>query len=298
MSKEDQRNFKKLVLEKRSKLNEQENTLSERQEAAVSHSQSRAKKYNKRPFFWKSKRRIGIIALLAVIAGGTFGYIQGEGLLSSTESGMVENSPDKDHQMEPPAEKEIAMETGKLEEKDDPDIRYVTVDSAYVRNNPDMDSEASEIAAFGQTYIVLETYKDPSNDMEWLKITGDPLNEEGWISSKVMFTIDNELDDLAVADKIDNLIGFYPSLDEAIPMLGKDKGGEQSFDYTEYMYLNNQVSGFTITVSDSSKEEVAGELGDPQLEKKDTLLYHGGKYDFIFTVLDDGTINELSVKEI
>lgn len=179
----------------------------------------------------------------------------------------------------------------------EPDIRYVIVNTASVREKAEFGSQVIDQANFGQAFRVMEKRDSSADSVKWLKVESITSDLEGWISNKFIKKVSNKKDGAKVARDIDQLIDFTPSLEEAIPMIGKEKGEEENFDFTEYMYKNDIVTGFTILLSDSSKSELVDALGEPQLEQSGTLLYHGGNDDFIFKISDDGMIDTLTVVE-
>lgn len=297
MSKEEQKNFKQIVLEKRSKLRNQDNPSSldkEEDGEIIPRGKTREKQKKKRKLGRFVKRLVILLFVFAIVLVGG-GYIVKSGMLSQfikdKPKSNVINNPEK---VKENTEKKNTETRSETEDKNK--IRYVTVDSGNIRVEPNMDSNKVASALFGQSFEILDSQKDSVEDFDWLKIV-DNDKQIGWISSKIVTEIKEEVKDDEVAQKIDQLIGFTPSLQEAIPMIGKQEGEEQIFDYTEYNYVNNRVKGFTITVSDSSKEEVINALGEPQLKMNDGFLYHGKKFDYIFTIVSTGMINKLSVIE-
>lgn len=296
MSKEDQKNFKQIVIDKRSKLREAENaeqnieSPNEKSESGVSVYQgtsSRVKRKKKNSFFSIIIKSMVIFTILVLVAGGAgFAY----------KSDWFHNFSDKAKEPKEPVDDNPSEveETPPVEEtQEESNIRYISVPTANIRANPDATSVVIGLAYFGQSYVIEETQEE--SGVEWVKIINDITGKNGWVSSDEMATLFEKLNDEEVADQIDALIGFYPALSDAIPMIGEEEGLEQPFNYTEYLYSDNQVSGFKINVSDSSKTAVINQLGQPDLQQDQAFLYHGSSYDFVFTTLVDGTINTLTV---
>lgn len=247
---------------------EQENvqTMEVKQDAAFSRSELRAtqKKIRFNPLI----KRISIVLLIIAFIYTGVAIIGKSSVTTSTE-------PEKDP---------------------GPDIRYVIVDEADIRKKPEFGSEVASKASYGQGFNVIGEKDSSAKSITWLKVESNTTDQSGWVSDQLMKKMTVELDDQEISDKIDKLIGFTPSLEDVIPMIGKTKGKEEAYDYTKYKYEDDQVIGFTITVNDSSEEEVFDLLGEPQLKKGGTHLYHGSKYDFIFT-LGNEVVDELSVME-
>ncbi|MCM3705707.1 teichoic acids export ABC transporter ATP-binding subunit TagH [Cytobacillus firmus] len=285
MSKKDQKNFKQLVLEKRSKLREQEK--GEEEKIPRGHSRSGRKKSGTLVRYMR--RAVMAILVFAVLLGGA-GYMAKSGVLS-----YFDNKSAGSETVNTVENKEAAGKQGIASSQTEvkPDIRYVKFSSVNIRELPDINSNAIGIANFGQFFEIKDLQAD-NRGTEWLKVN-DLNGNQGWISSGTMSAVNNPKNDEELANAIDQLIGFYPSLNDAIPMIGKRQGNEEAFSYTEYMYINELVHQFTINVSSSSETEVIKRLGEPDIKDQNMFLYHGNEYDFIFTVLENGAIESLSV---
>ncbi len=292
MSKEDQKNFKQIVLEKRSKLRGQEvAAANDDQLLEPIPRKSRTNREKGHPLIMTLKWSVITLALVAVGLAGYFYFSQSDLFTGTKES--VKPSVSSSSEMEKEVEsEELAEETFQLEEK--VDIRYVTVNKANIRSNADVNSSAVGLATLGQAYNVIDIREDPSGT-EWVNISNEE-NGASWISSGVLMQVEAK-DDEELATKIDELIGFSPSLSEAIPMIGKQQGDEEAYSYTEYLYVEDIVKGFTINISDSSKSEVIDEIGEPQFDNSSTFYYYSTEYDYIFTITNDGVIDDLTVKK-
>lgn len=290
MSKEDQKNFKQLVLEKRSKLREQESQSLEfnEQDEKIPRKQTRTNRKQNKGFIRLAKRILVSLIVFTGLLGGA-AYAVKSGLFPDMKSTDKADETDREELAQKQQAEEISDKT--LEK---PDIRYINVEKANIRTQPDINSQSNSMAVFGEGYLIEDSQQETPKSVEWLKIT-DKEGREGWISSKIVTSIPDEINGQEVSDKIDELIGFIPALSEAIPMLGKQKGEEEPFNYTEYKYQNDKVSEFTILVSDSSEHELVNTIGEPQLRFGNILLFHGSDYDFIITIGGGGLINTLTV---
>jgi len=290
MSKEDQKNFKNIVLEKRSKLIEQQQEDSKQDVQLEPVPRTTRTNREKKG----TLRRIvtGFLSafVLGGIAFGGFVYFNDSNFLWRTQT-VAEPSISSNEEN---VTREVEPEESKVQQEKSPDLRYVNVKNANIRSNPDMNSSIVGLVTIGQAYKVTEMEQD-SIGTEWVKISSDGTSE-AWVSSKVLSNVDNVLNDEEVAAKIDGLIGFSPSLREAIPMIGLEKGEEEAYSFTEYLYSEDVVNGFTINVSDSTKSAVINEIGEPILEEKDTLYYYGEVYDYIFSLSNRGMIETLTVR--
>ncbi|MCM3023717.1 teichoic acids export ABC transporter ATP-binding subunit TagH [Heyndrickxia ginsengihumi] len=284
MSKEEQKNFKQMVLEKRSRLREQEQKAANDEDELIPQGLLREskKKHKVARYFI---RLLYVIIFLILIGGGII-YATKSGLLSKQQN---HKSSAAHHTVEH-AKSKNTVTTEKTKKQKASTFRYVDVPKANIRKSPD--GVAIATVNFGQA-LQIKTSKKNTDGVTWYRVSFD--GNEGWISSKVLANIKDEKNDEQIAKQIDQLLGVTPSLKEAIPMIGKKKGAEQSFAYTTYKYKKGVVTGFTIKVTGSSPSEVAAQLGEPQLKSDDTLLYHGSKYDFIFVLSTNGTIDTLTV---
>lgn len=290
MSKEDQNNFKQLVLEKRSKLNEVRKKSFVVPENEVLLSQRRQKKYNRQRTILK-RTLVVLLVLNAIAIGIVYAQYQGYFTRNTPPPEPVLNAD--------PVEQKNTDLILEVEEKDEeeirPDIRYVTVPSAFIRTEPDLDSEPLSMANFGRAFLIHEIYNDPSSEIEWLRITDSQLDEEGWISSNIALSIEEELEDDTLIAGIDELLNMNPVLNEVIPMVGSNEGKEINFEHVEYVYELGKVNGFIILGISSSELELINELGEPQLRQDDIFLYHGLLYDYTFFTSDDGYIYKLTI---
>ncbi|MBM7600172.1 teichoic acid transport system ATP-binding protein [Virgibacillus halotolerans] len=292
LSKEEQKNFKQLVLEKRSKLREKENLQVNEEESdeIASSNPSRIYLNKRRKYMRILKWSLTSLIIALLFLGGAI-FVDNPRLLFNIEADKSEKSASDE--VDPHiSDNKTVTEEDKLEEREE-DIRYVTVDSAYIRTEPDLDSEASSVASFGQAFVVEESERKAFEDVDWLKIIGKNTHQEGWISSQVMDVVSGEINDPELENGFDKLVESYPTLEKVFPMIGKTEDEVESFESTKYKYFNDRVVGFTITLNGSSNQ-LFDDLGDPQIEQADKTLYHGSAYDFIFS-LDGEMINKLTI---
>ncbi|MFC7392998.1 ATP-binding cassette domain-containing protein [Scopulibacillus cellulosilyticus] len=311
MSKEEQKDFKQQVQKRRSQVREgqvKKGDISQNQEVPIDKiaqlRQERKIRHKRRSHARFVRRTIALLVIFIVVLGGA-GYAMKFGLPKwpfggkaneaktavSPKAHVQKNVQHHKDTKAPKKQNDIKLPAAIKQD----DIRYIKVPGAYIHAKPDMDSVAVGMAYFGQAYKVQKAHQSHGKGGDWLKITGQN-NVEGWINSKTV-TDPKELNDDKVAKSLDKQIKFTPSLKETMPMIGKQKGEEKPFGYTKYMYKEDRVVGFTINIKDSSISEIKKVLGEPQLEKNDTFIYHGRKYDFILTTLKDGEINQLTVKK-
>ncbi|WP_374724684.1 teichoic acids export ABC transporter ATP-binding subunit TagH [Calidifontibacillus erzurumensis] len=281
MSKEEQKNFRQLVLERRSQLREpqDESVNNEVIEGMAPKRQSRVKR---KSLFSNARKYILLLLLLlgSVAGGAAFAVKTGLWPMKADKSAAV-----------PKEEKNPSEQTVEVEEK--ADIRYVTAPVVNIRSNPSIDSTSIEQAMFGQSFEIQEIHRDTTG-REWLKIL---LNEQttGWVSGELMSTIETELEDEEVTKQIDELIPFVTPIKEIKDMIGVKRGGEQEYRNVQYEYEANEVTGITLIVGASTETAVIQKLGEPQLKSQGGLLYHGVTNDYIFKVLANGKIDTITI---
>lgn len=166
------------------------------------------------------------------------------------------------------------------------DIRYLVVESASIRANPDLEAEVIGYAHFGESYVINEI-EAGLNDIEWLKVINKATNENGWISGNTMQGIKDSLNDEETAGKIQQLAGYHPVLEE-IELLNRTDDNEG---------INSFEAHTTIIVSDTLKASVIESLDDPHIEIANKLLYRGSLFDFVFTIENDYVIEITIIKK-
>src|SRR5699024_7636223 len=219
LSDEEKRNFRQRVMEKRSKLEQEENkdekdAIRDPVLLLPRNKASRADNYKRKFSFLSSNVFITLLLLLFVAVGTAIylakpweGFFQEEAAQSEA---VIEEEPEPE-----PVQKETAAPEAEEErEENEQEIRYVTVSSAHIRTEPDLDSEASAFANFGEIYQIENKEEDAAEAIHWLKIAGVHADKEGWISSDLLEEISGESDDAAIAGQMQATIGSHPVLEE------------------------------------------------------------------------------------
>lgn len=296
MSKEEKKNFQQSIEGKRRKSIE--NMVKHEVSKEIKDyriSKSRNQKRRKQIIKYKLKRYVFSFVLLCVLGmGGFLGY-------KSIFQNYLHTKNDHQNNILVDVKKNLGSKQedvyGANKQSDPgeiPDLRYVNVGSAYIRMEHDLDSIALGVAGFGGVYVVEEEYTE--GDMKWLRIARPELEgESGWISSKLMTIIKEEVPDDKAIKQLSEALNV--DLSNNISLLGKREEEISSEDGTVYLTRNGVISSVTVTINTSSKNEIVEKLGDPHLEKRDTLFYHGSTYDYKIKLGRNNIVESISISK-
>ncbi|MED1089112.1 teichoic acids export ABC transporter ATP-binding subunit TagH [Bacillus paramycoides] len=312
MSREEQQKFKKESMEKQAGKNliNNEDMKKEGTAQVVDHlsllgkqSPHHTKKKKGRKFL---SAIIGVM-LLMILVGVT--YWQKDSILYSLQA--------KEHKKEPVSK----VERTKKEENPlaSLDVRYVNSAKGRVRGTPTLDGQVVGTISFGTPFVVKEQQKEMGSDINWLKFTlGN--GEEGWISESIVKSIpyDQTIPYEEFLDKLKQLDGITPNLEEYLTFLGKSKeeiinivgnsknekqlavGTLVQYEDIDIVY-NNQLIVQKINIKNMKilKGNLFGKLGEAQLKAEDNSLfiYRSNKFDFDFSLIGS-IINEISISDI
>ncbi|MES9699079.1 teichoic acids export ABC transporter ATP-binding subunit TagH [Bacillus sp. JJ927] len=312
MSREEQQKFKKESMEKQAGKNliNNEDTKKEGTAQVVDHlsllgkqSPHHTKKKKGRKFL---SAIIGVM-LLMILVGVT--YWQKDSILYSLQA--------KEQKKEPVSK----VERTKKEENPlaSLDVRYVNSAKGRVRGTPTLDGQVVGTISFGTPFVVKEQQKEMGSDINWLKFTlGN--GEEGWISESIVKSIpyNQTIPYEEFLDKLKQLDGITPNLEEYLTFLGKSKeeiinivgnsknekqlavGTLVQYEDIDIVY-NNQLIVQKINIKNMKilKENLFGKLGEAQLKAEDNSLfiYRSNKFDFDFSLIGS-IINEISISDI
>ena len=292
LSDEEKRNFRQHVIEKRSKEYEAENGRDELLKT-IPRKDSRIHR-NKKSVFRSTKFQI-IIFLLLFSATCVAAFIVKPWEVFFTDGNEQPETYTKDNNVETDDSGEVKAsvpeEDKKEKENMEDDIRYVMVESASIRSNPNLDGEVIDFGNFGEAYKVKNTSEDVKEDIQWLKVTNLLTDETGWISGNVMMEISKELNDAETAGNIQKVIGSHSILDE-LSRVDLENGG----DYLNVKQLLDKDRSLSIPVLEVSESDLISTLDEAQLEVKNKLLYHGSTFDFVFT-LENEKVQSLNIVE-
>ncbi|MDM5196276.1 teichoic acids export ABC transporter ATP-binding subunit TagH [Bacillus hominis] len=312
MSREEQQKFKKESMEKQAGKNliNNEDMKKEGTAQVVDHlsllgkqSPHHTKKKKGRKFL---SAIIGVM-LLMILVGVT--YWQKDSILYSLQA--------KEQKKEPVSK----VERTKKEENPlaSLDVRYVNSAKGRVRGTPTLDGQVVGTISFGTPFVVKEQQKEMGSDINWLKFTlGN--GEEGWISESIVKSIpyNQTIPYEEFLDKLKQLDGITPNLEEYLTFLGKSKeeiinivgnsknekqlavGTLVQYEDIDIVY-NNQLIVQKINIKNMKilKENLFGKLGEAQLKAEDNSLfiYRSNKFDFDFSLIGS-IINEISISDI
>ncbi|MEK4201543.1 teichoic acids export ABC transporter ATP-binding subunit TagH [Cytobacillus sp. FSL K6-0265] len=272
LSKEEQKKFRQDILDRRSQLNDYTNTEPKNTNIGSDDSQ------RTKPGYKKWKFILGLSTLLILLSVSTLFLINNNN--SSTPAVKNKSSA----ALEEPNVVEEELKGKSL------DIRYVTVSSANIRQEPTMESEAIDFAIFGFPYEVLEE-KDG-----WAKIQQND-NDEGWVSTTVLARLNNTVVDPEMDAKLNGIVGLEFPLERVRNTLGEGQVLDEPLEHAEYIYKDEVINGVVIDMNGPSTDTLFNQLGEPdmQLEETKSFLYHGEEFDYLFQSVEDGTISSLQL---
>lgn len=283
LTKEEQKKFRQDILDRRSQLNNYTDNIEPNKANVVSSDIQRSSRVNKRtkPSRKKWKFILGLSTLLILLSVSTLFLINNYHSSNSTVKTNQNESPVA-------SEEPKAVEEGLKDES--LDIRYVTVSSANIRQEPTMESEAIDFAVFGFPYEVLE------EEEGWAKIQLND-NEEGWVSTTVLARLNNTVVDQEIETKLNGIVGPNFPLETVMNTLGQGQVMEEPFEHAEYIYKDEVINGVIIDMNGPSTDTLFNQLGEPDMELEETksFLYHGEEFDYLFQGVEDGTISSLQL---
>ncbi|MFD1170771.1 teichoic acids export ABC transporter ATP-binding subunit TagH [Oceanobacillus caeni] len=284
LSKEEQKNYKQLVIERRSKLRDSGIQNSESEKLPLRKSTRSVKKRKKKVIF-----NIIAVSILILLSIG-IGFLYNQGSISNFIGNDAENNNVEDNKVQG-----IKKESDSLvvsdKTKEEGDIRYIDVSSANIRSEPNLNSEIVGLAEIGKKFKVIVTEYDEYSDVEWLYVSDFQTNQ-GWISSNLMTTIDTELDDVQLVDELDVILNTDIDISEAIQMVENQNINP---DTDNGIYEDEELRGLIVEIEDSSVYDLINKVGNPQLFDANIILYHGELFDYKFSFLDNGQLEQVSV---
>lgn len=306
MSKEDQKNFKQMILEKRSRenkhapSNDAESYNEEINQLVNDHlnRQARGRRKRKRFRFTKLVYSILCVFALFLLAFSAYHYKDEiKGAIANTKKATpVHKQVDKTSE-----EKHKPQAIAKKDKKDKKDIRYVNAKSAFIRNDPDLTSKAVSMASFGEAYQIEDEQKDPNDDIDWLKIRFGE-DRSGWISSKVLTSVSNNIEDNQIMNILQSIQIGQENIEFYTQLIGKQKSEiPQSLNDNKNIELtfsdNDAVQGLTLKLSGITMEDLTNKLGDPDLIVKNySMMYRGTENDYVFYLSELNEVMKIDIK--
>jgi len=287
-SKEEKKKFQAFLVHRRS--NPIETHISE--EDTITDSvinktlQPRADKQRKHRTKKRMKKIVYSILVLIVIGIGTF-----LGYQNLFKENAISNAKNLSSQKEAHKDSSDAQEE-KLK------LKFISVDQAFIRAEPNLESQASEIAGLGWSYHTDETYYDQQNDVEWLHVSRPGIKGKGgWVSNKLVTTLKDQdkVVDESFISSLENALGM--PLSDRISALGKQESDLPSGSQSEYEVVEDRLTFYNVDLSNSllTDGDLQEQLGKPQIKNKYSLFYHGAEYDYLITLGQDNVVKSLVI---
>ncbi|MBL5805197.1 teichoic acids export ABC transporter ATP-binding subunit TagH [Heyndrickxia sporothermodurans] len=304
MSKEDQKNFKQMILEKRSKenkiptLTDEESSSNEVNELFDDHLNRQARGGRKKKGFRLKKLSYSILCVFVLLLLAFSAYHYKDEIKGAMSNSKKTTTVPKQEEKNKDDKKEQPI----VVEKDKKDIRYVNAKSAFIRKEADLLSEGISMATFGGSYEIEDEQKDPNEDIDWLKVKFGN-DQSGWISSKVLSKVSNNLDDKQIMSDLQTLQISQENIENYTQLIGKSKSevpqslndNNLKFTYSD----NDEVQDLTFKLNGIMLEDITNKLGNPDLEvKKYSMLYHGMEYDYVFYLSELNEVTEVEILAI
>ncbi|MBV6736441.1 teichoic acids export ABC transporter ATP-binding subunit TagH [Priestia megaterium] len=210
--------------------------------------------------------------------------------------------------------------SGTAQQKQQAGKVVINTKTAFVREEPDLESSQKAVLSFGEIYQVLQEKKDPAEDLKWVKLNAGQ-GKEGWVSSALLTPYTEQQS--ALTDKnIDSLnllvqSKYNISMDKLLsPLSGTQKslmenqalsltnqyesndGTLLNYGSVQYVALNKVITEVSLRNVDEDTEEVLSLLKKKPLfinDKEGLYFYQSTNYYIkIYTNLKTNKIKIIS----
>ncbi|WP_033578304.1 teichoic acids export ABC transporter ATP-binding subunit TagH [Priestia aryabhattai] len=275
MSKEEREQFREKQLNEFSHglLNNDTSVLEDtgehsKEKAAESLSLSRSKRIGTKRKSVSGKKSFAKKVLLpaaAVILLGSAGY-------------AVYAAQSASHAAKQTESKTQSSASGTAQKKQQAGTVVINTKTAFVREEPDLESSQKAVLSFGEIYEVLEEKKDPAEDIKWVKLNAGQ-GKEGWVSSALLTSYTEQQSGLTNKNinSLDSLVRskYNISMDKLLsPLTGTQKslmenqalsltnqyesndGTLLNYGSVQYVALNNVVTEVSLRNVDEDTEKI------------------------------------------
>ncbi|MEH7585837.1 teichoic acids export ABC transporter ATP-binding subunit TagH [Priestia megaterium] len=196
----------------------------------------------------------------------------------------------------------------------------INTKTAFVREEPDLESNQKAVLSFGEIYQVLEEKKDPAEDIKWVKLNAGQ-GKEGWVSSALLTPYTEQQSTLTNKniDSLDSLVRSKYNIsiskllsplsetqknlmeNQALPLTNQyesNDGTLLNYGSVQYVALNNMVTEVSLRNVDEDTEDILSLLKKKPLfiNDKEGLYFYQSKnyYIKIYTNLKTNKIKIIS----
>ncbi|PGA14238.1 teichoic acid export protein ATP-binding subunit [Priestia aryabhattai] len=216
--------------------------------------------------------------------------------------------------------KKQSSASGTAKKKQQAEKVVINTKTAFVREEPDLESSQKAVLSFGEIYQVLEEKKDPAEDLKWVKLNAGQ-GKEGWVSSALL-TPYTEQQSALTGKNIDSLNSLVQSkynisMDKLLrPLSGTQKslmenqalsltnqyesndGTLLNYGSVQYVALNNVITEVSLRNVDEDTEKILSLIKKKPLfiNDKEGLYFYQSKnyYIKIYTNLKTNKIKIIS----
>lgn len=299
MSKEEQKNFKQIVLEKRSMLHvTKDNEELVGEELLTTRSATHVKKREKKIAQWP--KLILFFLILSVIITSCAIFIYQNDLITKLRDSRNNGTIAEDHvdiDKDITDGQKIDADTNSVTEKEN--IIFINVNKANIRDAASTDSQILLSADFGDAYKVIEQQEILGEI--WYYIQLDESN--GWVSSSVAEPVEttNSFSDHEMISSIESSFLSIPSITEALSTLGDSSATvDQEIDIEYILNGEQQIIALEFKVEETLNQPVNVEFGEPGLILADRsrLLYIGERYEYLFNLNNDVSVGSIKIRKL
>ncbi|MED4263444.1 teichoic acids export ABC transporter ATP-binding subunit TagH [Priestia megaterium] len=281
-----------------------------KEKAAESLSLSRSKRIGTKRKSVSGKKSFAKKVLLpaaAVILLGSAGY-------------AVYAAQSASHAAKQTESKTQSSASGTAQKKQQAGKVVINTKTAFVREDPDLESNQKAVLSFGEIYQVLQEKKDPAEDIKWVKLNAGQ-GKEGWVSSALLTPYTEQQSGLTNKniDSLDSLVRskYNISISKLLSPLSETQQnlmGNQALSLTnqyesndgtllnygsvQYVALNNVVTEVSLRNVDEDTEEILSLIKKKPLfiNDKEGLYFYQSKnyYIKIYTNLKTNKIKIIS----
>lgn len=281
-----------------------------KEKAAESLSLSRSKRIGTKRKSVSGKKNFAKKVLLpaaAVILLGSAGY-------------AVYAAQSASHAAKQTESKTQSSASGTAQKKQQDEKVVINTKTAFVREDPDLESNQKAVLSFGEIYQVLQEKKDPAEDIKWVKLNAGQ-GKEGWVSSALLTPYTEQQSGLTNKNinSLDSLVQskYNISMDKLLSPLSETQQnlmGNQALSLTnqyesndgtllnygsvQYVALNNVVTEVSLRNVDEDTEEILSLLKKKPLfiNDKEGLYFYQSKnyYIKIYTNIKTNKIKIIS----
>ncbi|MFV5317241.1 teichoic acids export ABC transporter ATP-binding subunit TagH [Priestia megaterium] len=284
-----------------------------KEKAAESLSLSRSKRIGTKRKSVSGKKSFAKKVLLpaaAVILLGSAGY-------------AVYAAQSASHAAKQTESKTQSSASGTAQKKQQAGKVVINTKTAFVREDPDLESNQKAVLSFGEIYQVLQEKKDPAEDIKWVKLNAGQ-GKEGWVSSALLTPYTEQQSTLTNKniDSLDSLVRSKYNIsiskllsplsdtqknlmeNHALPLTNQYESNDGillNYGSVQYVALNNMITEVSLRNVDEDTEDILSLLKKKPLfinDKEGLYFYQSQNYYIkIYTNIKTNKIKIISFVE-